>query len=327
MWFPSVQDVVIDGDDIESAMRVVPFSRRDDLVLADVRIDLRQGASGVSIGASAIGVDTSLVRRRCISELVERWCQLSWESEQRPLLERTVADHDPTGRAITPPVGVRHDATGTCAGLWARRDAAVEHGALEVIERHFTTTVFDDSCGRIRRWSFPTSGPAQGVASRWRVTLDTFLVTSSASAPAVALTVCLSPRKRSGAVGTAARLSSFAAVAAAQHEALMMYTTATHWSRQAGPVPPGYRDIVETSRHIADVTAELDQQAGGQQAEPTSINSSQLHQFIDETFGGGATYVEMPLAGLRLPGLHAWRVFVRGARSPSHVERTPWPLG
>lgn len=305
------------------ATKLFPFSRKYGVYFADAEIVVRRGEfSETRIGASSLAVGADLAIRKCRNELVERFAQWDWETTDEALPECDLLTAKQLGTTL-PRHGRRRDASGTCAGPISHRQAILTHGLLEIVERDAVARFFDHGDGDLYEVVTRPAAPLVTLAGRWGLALHMYGIWQPDLPPtAIALA---SRGTEAGAIGTAARLSLSGAVTAATCEALMMYTTARHWSRQSDLVT-AYEGVVWASNNIMELRGEL---AAAAAASPVPAHQGPpgLVAAVSAHFGARPTFIAYPLRNVDVAGVGAWRVSVAGATSPAVATRTPWPLG
>jgi ribosomal protein S12 methylthiotransferase accessory factor YcaO len=311
---------------VEQAITTYAFSRRFELYFASVQLVVRDGDTVTPVGASSLALGEPLARAKCRSELLEHWSNTAWERSGSPPLEWA---HLWSGGAVGPPPApanpTRRDATGLCAGPTQSRSRVLLHGLLEVLERDAVTRFFDRGEGRLRRTdSGPLPEALVRVGRRWGGSFECF-VAEGETLPPVAIVVYSRPGG-AGAIGSACRLQPGQAVAHAASEALMMYTTARHWTRRPVVAEP-FRGVVWASRHINAVLDELSSAASDALHVAAPLTEAELPRAVAERFGADPCFCTLPPGGADLAGLGVWRVAVPGSRSPATVTRQPWPVG
>ena len=232
----------------------------------------------------------------------------------------TGANRRSTGQSI-----VRVDGSGTFAGTRSQASALADHGLLEVVERHVVAMQFQNGKYRLEDASSLISDATRELVSRWGCELAAYRV-DEPHLPPVSICYVQHRRDRVGAVGTACRLGVREAVEHASFEAVMMYTTARHWTRRR-PVAAPYRDLVATSLRFDSVVEELDSRLKGSSSAAYDWNRSpEWIAAVTEVFGAEPVLLDMTSFGTS-GDAGVWRVSIEGAFSPAHCTRSPWPLG
>ncbi|MFF3313745.1 YcaO-like family protein [Streptomyces sp. NPDC002952] len=277
------------------------------------------------LGASSLALGNGLALKKCKSEILERWAHFEWEASGSPELAHfKLCDGQRTDPYVEPET-VRRDGSGMCAGPEVSRADILIHGLLEVIERDAVTRLLGFGGGRVIRIPVQLPTGLTALADRWGGDFENFLC-DTPGLPPVCITVFSTRRGDAGAVGSACRLNVNAASTHAATEALMMYTTARHWSRQA-EVPPQYSGILWASRHMPEVREELRSCCGFGGVPTAALTPKALMDAVVSRFGTEPKYLRYPVRAARFPGMGAWRVIVPGALSPAVITRQPWPIG
>jgi hypothetical protein len=311
---------------IERATRTFAFSRRHDLYFANAQVVVRHGDTAMPVTGSSLALGESLARAKCRSELLEHWSQTAWErSGCPPLLWTDLWSGCPVDPPPVPANPTRRDATGLCAGPRRAQARVRLHGLYEVLERDTVTRFFDRGEGRLRRPTAPLPEALAQVGRRWGGAFDCF-VAEGDELPPVAIVV-YSRGGAAGAIGSACRLDPDEAIAHAASEALMMYTTARHWSRRDAVAEP-VRGVVWASDNIASVLDELrDASTARSPLRSPRLTEADLPSAVSDRFGASPRACVLPSGGADLADLGVWRVAVPGASSPAMVTRQPWPVG
>jgi hypothetical protein len=318
---------VLDDALLHRAVRTFPLSRRLDVHFADAELILRSGSMRTALGASALTIGRFLAIAKCRSELVERWAHHLWVRGGSPALVATGMCSGTASVLDGPVPAVRADATGLCAGPWQQRASVAMHGLLEALERDAVTGVLDEGDGIVRPAHVLPPPAYVTLARRWNGSIHLFTV-DRCGLPPTALAVFVTEGAHAGAIGAACRVTESDACAHAIEEALMMFTTARHWTRQAS-VPDAYAGIVWASKHIAQLLDELRQPAlrpsppaGGPGPGPDQIAAAVRDHFQSEPL-----CAELPVPHASLDGTGVWWVSIPGARTPATATRSPWPFG
>jgi ribosomal protein S12 methylthiotransferase accessory factor YcaO len=318
--------VVLDEDLLARATRVFPFSRRDRIYFADVEIILR--SHGIALGGSSLAFGREQAIAKCRSELLERWAHLEWELDGSPPLcgEGMDSESHYPDAIVTPPEGgpQRLDATGYCAGPIACAADILRHGLFEVLERDCMVRIFDrrDSMIRVSASDVPAS--LEGLLRRQLAQAEVFLV-DRAPLPPTAIAVVRGYDGRSGAIGSACKLTPPNAAAAAVLEGVMMLTTVRHQQRSSDAAPH-MRGLLWASRNITHLREELRERLSRRQTSGAAVGADPARA-AEQLFGDEPVVVRFPIRRTSFEQIGVWRVRVPHAYSPLDAERQPWPIG
>ncbi|MFE1383471.1 YcaO-like family protein [Streptomyces sp. NPDC058740] len=321
----------LDDAHVAAATSVFAFCKKQGIYFADAEVSVTINRRKISLRGSSLGLGEELSRRRCRSELLERWAHLEWELAGSPELTGRGISTGQTYTGLLQPgmaaAGEDPDGSGYCAGPAPDKHHIVAHGLMEVIERDSVVRLFDrhevslfDSTSSIPEALHCLLRGQKAAAEAWIVQRPGLPPT------AVALVRCQSTG--AAAVGTACKYTDHDAIYRAVLEGVMMLTTVRHTLRMDTP-PPQMDGILWASNHSTALREELRAKQATRATAPTHIpeDLSALAAGVQSALGSEPIAVHFPLKRSRVSATEVWRVLVPGALNPAQAKRKPWPVG
>jgi hypothetical protein len=320
----------LDDAHVAAATSVFAFCEKHGIYFADAEVIVTIARRRISLRGSSLGFGRELSRRRCRSELLERWAHLEWELQGSPELIGHGIGTGQTYPGLLQPgmaAGEEPDGSGYCAGPATEADRILAHGLMEVIERDSVVRLLDRHELSLRG-STPSIPEALHCLLRGqKAVAETWTVQRLGLPPtAVALVRCRSTD--AAALGTACKYTEHDAVSRAVLEGVMMLTTVRHTLRMDSP-PPQMDGILWASNHSTALRDELSSKAATRDTSPapTPNDLPALATGVRSVLGSEPIAVHFPLKHSRVSATEVWRVLVPGALNPAQAKRRPWPVG